>query len=125
MNIVKEISKLREVCTKRFLEISADGKPIFVFVIPISSKTIWGGSGDRDVDDIFYITKQGWLKCCVTTNTGIYQKGTGEVEHKKQNVSDDYIQKRLNEECELSSVETFITFYNSIKQQYGEDFNAL
>lgn len=124
MNIIKEIAKLRESCIKRFAEISVDGKPIRVFVIPISSQTIWGGNGDRDIDDIFYITEQGWLQCRVTTETGTYQKGVGEVERKKENVSDDYIQKRLNEDCELSSVETFIKFYNSIREQYREDFRG-
>lgn len=122
MKILNEIIKLREVCQKHLTEINEKGL-IDVFSITVSSKVIWGGLGDKDEDNYYYINQQGWLKKSIVTETGQYQKSnSGIISQEEFEISDKDIECILNGDCDLSVIRKFVNFYDDIYKKYPLDF---
>lgn len=122
MNILRDLQKLTTSCIKHFDELKKEDK-IHLLTINLDSQSIWGGNGDRDTDLIFYITKEGLYSTNITQEFGMYQKGDGIIEKKTSHVELIELQNALNgENATLFNIESFVKFYNNIREKYPEDF---
>ena len=95
MKIQKLLKEFRECCHKHWEDVSSRGK-VELIKYSIDSYEIWGGNGDRDTDCCIILTKDGWIAETTTTETGLYQKGTGIVSKGTTQIGEEGIEKLIN-----------------------------
>lgn len=124
MKLIKELEKLSKVCISHFDELCKGEDRIEVFSIESDSYSIWGGLGDRDTDMFFYITKNGWLKSIVESETGEYQKGDGIINKKEIAITCQEIEDDLNgQKATIYDLKQLLKFYDDIRTKYISEFS--
>lgn len=137
MDVLKYVQEVKNVAMENIEGLQKplyDHKGINVKLVgfmsrTLSSRTIHGGNGDRDVDQTIGITSDGWVKYVsevetLTINTPFVMNSLD-----KTIMSDEEVANYLNsDKCKIGEVYSFIDVYNKISSKYKgelENISAL
>lgn len=125
MKIQKLLKELRKCCHEHWEDVASSGK-VELIRYSIESYEIWGGNGDRDTDCRIMLTKDGWILETTTTETGLYQKGTGVVSKTTSQIDEEGIEKLLNgEKLGLYEIKQVVNAVDDLRGKYPREFSVL